>query len=86
MAAAGPSPRRPPPDYTQRSVKLRLFLYLAAIMLVAGVIERIRDPAARQGLANLDHRAVPQEPFNNRLADRGLRTAADPAEPFRGRG
>jgi hypothetical protein len=74
--------RRPPPDYTQRSVKLRLFLYLAAIMLVAGVIERVRDPAARQWLANLDHRAVPQEPFNNRLADRGLRTAADPAGTF----
>ena len=30
--------RRPPSDYTQRSVKLRIFIYLAAIMAVLTVV------------------------------------------------
>jgi hypothetical protein len=42
--------RRPPPDYTQRGTKLRLFAWLAAIMFVLAVVERGRDPAAWEWL------------------------------------
>jgi hypothetical protein len=71
--------RKPPPDYTQRSVKLRIFLCLAAIMAVVSVLERSRDPETRQwfwgggetGKAALD----------NRRSETG-RTAHDPADMF----
>src|SRR5688572_26478917 len=35
---------RPPPDYTSRPVKLRLFVIVAALMLVLFVAEKARDP------------------------------------------
>ena len=35
---------RPPPDYTSRPVKLRLFAIVAALMLVLFVAEKARDP------------------------------------------
>ena len=35
---------RPPPDYTSRPVKLRLFAIVAARMLVLFVAEKARDP------------------------------------------
>jgi hypothetical protein len=74
--------RRPPPDYTSRGVKLRLFAYLVAIMLVAALMERSRDPRAWQWLWNLDHMAPEKMKFNNRLDGGGLRTAHDPAGTF----
>lgn len=65
---------RPPPDYTSRRVKLRLFVTLASMMLAAAVVERTflrseSEPAARQ------------EQFNNRLHTEA-RTAHDPAGTF----
>jgi hypothetical protein len=72
--------RRPPPDYTQRRVKLRLFMGVAAIMLVLAVIERARDPLGWQWLWTLDRIGISVEPFNNRLASHALRAAGDPAE------
>jgi hypothetical protein len=74
--------RRPPPDYTQRGVKLRLFTYLAAIMLVAAIMERSRDPQAWQWLWNLDRLAAENAKFSNRLDDHGLRTAHDSVDTF----
>jgi hypothetical protein len=72
--------RRPPPDYSQRSVKLRIFIYLAAIMAVLSVIERSRNPQTWQwmwgrGLAS-------EAPLDTRLRESGHRTANDPAGAF----
>jgi len=39
-----PPQRRPPPDYTHRGTKLRLFAAAAAAMLVLFLVERGRDP------------------------------------------
>src|SRR5262245_32779331 len=69
---------RPPLDYTKRGVKLRLFACLAAIMLVAAIIETrawkwFSTPAPNPA----DH-----GPIDNRLPDIGSRTAFDPAGTF----
>jgi hypothetical protein len=74
--------RRPPPDYTQGAAKWRLFLYVATLMLVVAVIERARDPLTWQWMWSLDQAKAPVEPFDNRLDNRGLRTANDPAGTF----
>jgi len=74
-------PRRPPPDYTQRSVKLRIFIYLAAIMAVLSVIERSRDPDTWQWLWGR-HGESTEAPLDNRLRESGHRTANDPAGTF----
>jgi hypothetical protein len=71
--------RLPPPDYTQRSVKLRLFLFVAAVMLLAAVIERARDPQSWKWLWTIEQKINEKEQLNNRLEAGGLRTAADPA-------
>src|SRR6478609_322399 len=71
--------RRPPPDFTSRRVKLRLFVVVAVIMLALAVIERARDPQMRRWFSGL---GAPVERFDNRLASNGLRTAADPAGTF----
>src|SRR5437868_14710308 len=73
-------PRRPPPDYTQRSVKLRIFIYLAAIMAVLSVIERSRDPGTWQWMWGRQFESA--EPLDNRLRESGHRTANDPAGTF----
>src|SRR5438093_6205567 len=72
--------RRPPPDYTQRGVKLKLFIYVAVIMAVLAAIERLRDKPTWQWLAKLDQGA-PRETFANRLTD-AARTANDSAGTF----
>ena len=36
--------RRLPPDYSQRATKLKLFGYVAAVMVVLAIAERARDP------------------------------------------
>src|SRR5436190_9305713 len=76
-----PAPRRHPPDYTQRSVKLRLFIYLAVIMAVLSVIERSRDPEMWQWMWGRQAE-VAQDPFDNRLRESGHRTEHDPAGTF----
>jgi len=66
--------RHAPPDYTSRGVKLRIFITLASIMLVAALIERT--------WTNHKHNAPPpSEPFNNRL-NAEPRTTHDPAGTF----
>jgi len=42
--------RKPPPDFTSRGTKLRLFGALAAMMLVLSILERGCDPRMRLGL------------------------------------
>src|SRR6185369_10857181 len=68
------TPHRLPPDYTSRRVKLRLFITLASVMLVAGIVERTLTGTKRQAPA-------PSEHFNNRLPT-DLRTSHDPAGTF----
>src|SRR5438552_11979461 len=74
-------PRRPPPDYTQRGVKLRLFIYLAAIMAVLSVIERSRDPDTWQWMWGRQQESA-ESPLDNRLRESGHRTAHEPAGTF----
>jgi len=69
------------PDYTSRQVKWRLFVALAAVMLVLWMIERAADPSFRRWLVG----AVPSGPdqrVDNRLADPQWRTASDPLGTF----
>lgn len=41
----GDAPPRRPPDYSSRTVKLRLFMLVASIVLVVMIADRARDPA-----------------------------------------
>jgi hypothetical protein len=75
-----PSSRRAPPDYTQRSVKLRLFTYVAAIMLVLAVIERAWDRQFQPWPGTLNRTGGLEEPRDERPTESGLQTAADPRE------
>jgi hypothetical protein len=77
-----PTTRRPTADYTQGADKWRLFLYVAALMLVLAAIERARDPATWQWMWNLGPAKAPAVPFDNKLENGGLRTARDPADTF----
>src|SRR5262249_906647 len=72
--------RRSPPDYTRRSVKLKLFLFVAAIMVVLAAVERLRDKQMSEWLAKIDHRGR-RDTFSNRL-DAAARTINDPAGTF----
>jgi hypothetical protein len=68
----------PPPDYTQRHVKLRLFAGLAAIMFFAAVIEL----QAWKWVPALVPSSAAGGSLNNRLDDATSRTAFDPAGTF----
>jgi hypothetical protein len=75
QASARVTGRRSPPDYTDRRTKLRLFGYVAVLMLVLGLLERLGNPLAwqwmwRQGPA-------PQAPAAE--ADRQPAAEAPPA-------
>lgn len=75
--------RRPPTDYTSRSVKLRLFALIAALMIVLAFAERARDPKTWDWFKRLDdisakHDAQP----NPRLAPEPSVTAHDPVGTF----
>src|SRR5436305_6369031 len=74
------SPRRSPPDYTKRSVKLRIFAYLAVLILILSVWERSREPQAWNWLWLRD--AEEGQKINPRMATEPLRTANDPAGTF----
>ena len=67
--------RQSPPDYTQRNVKLRLFIGLAALMLMAGIAERAFDPGIQRWLTGFGQPAENEGRFDNRLAAASLRTA-----------
>jgi hypothetical protein len=67
--------RRSVPDYTQRSVKVRLFGLLALLLLVLAVAERARDPKAWKWFFDLNKMSLQQdEPFDPRLPAKPLRT------------
>jgi hypothetical protein len=77
-----PLRRRAVPDYTQRSTKLRLFVMVAALMVIVAFAERARDPKTWNWLWQLDKSAKVEPKFTNRLQQRPLRTAFDPAGTF----
>jgi len=67
----------PPPDYTQQAVKLRLFLAVAAVILLLAIVERTFDSNTRNWFRALHHPAA-SEKFDNHLPNLGPRTALDP--------
>jgi hypothetical protein len=80
--STSPLRRRPPPDYTQRSTKLKLFAMIAALMVVLAFAERVRDPKSWQWMwqaTQTDKAAKPK--FSNRLPDQP-RTSHDPPGTF----
>lgn len=69
---------RPPIDYRSRNTKLRLFVAVAAVILVLALAERARDPASWNWLFGLKSKPeIVEKPINNRMA----RTEAPSAEP-----
>ena len=67
-----------PIDYRSRNAKLRLFVAVAAVILVLALAERARDPASWNWLFGLKDKAGNAEkPINNRIA----RTEATSTEP-----
>jgi hypothetical protein len=81
-----PTQRRPlstsrPPDYTQRSIKLRLFIALAALMAVLSIIERSYNGHFAAVLApRSDWERVASDAAKSNAAN--PRTAHDPAGTF----
>ena len=74
---------RRPTDFTQRSVKLRIFGLLAVLMIVLAIADKARNPKSWAWIWKLDERAQnDEEQFNNRLAPKPLRTESDPAGTF----
>ncbi len=69
--------QRPVPDYSHRGTKLRLFVLVAAVMLVLAAIDWARKPHSWQWLWQLDKLAERDEPVNDRLSDPPPRDAAD---------
>jgi hypothetical protein len=70
--------RRSVPDYTQRSVKVRLFGLLALLLLVLAVAERARDPKAWKWLFDLNEMSLQRdEPFDPRIPAKPLRMPDD---------
>jgi hypothetical protein len=67
--------RTPPPNYNQRSTKMRVFAIVAAVILVLAVVERSRHPESW----NWFLRTPEQDPVvNNRVEPKPSRTAHDP--------
>lgn len=81
-----PDPRRglrPPPDYSRRNIKIRIFVLIAALMLVATVAERARDPKTWKWLQDLDSRgAKVAPPVSPRLTPVTPRTEGDSLDTF----
>jgi hypothetical protein len=67
----------PPPDYTQQTVKLRLFIGVAAVILLLAVVERAFDPRTRNWFRNLNDSST-SEKLDNRVDTPRHRTAFDP--------
>src|SRR5262245_23462436 len=80
--AASPLRRKSVPDYTQRSTKLRLFVIVAALMIVVAFADRARDPKTRSWLWQGGNSANVEPKFTNRLQQKPLRTAFDPQGTF----
>ncbi len=58
---------RPPPDYYARGTRVRIFALLAALLVVATIAERSRDPASWNWLFNLSSDTEREKPITNRL-------------------
>src|SRR5687768_1902971 len=77
-----PLRRRPPPDYTQRSTKMKLFMMVAALMVVVAFADRARDPKNWQWMWQVTQtQDVARPKFTNRLPDKS-RTSHDPPGTF----
>jgi hypothetical protein len=72
---------RRPPDYTSSRVKWRLFVGLAAVMLVLSAIERGADPEFRRWISGAGA-VEPAKRFDSRLAEPSWRTQGDPLGTF----
>jgi hypothetical protein len=78
-----PLRRRAVPDYTQRGTKMKIFVMIAALMVVLAFIDKARDPKTWNFLWQFDQSAQKAEPkFTNRLPDKPLRTAYDQEGTF----
>jgi hypothetical protein len=75
---AGP---RAPADFTRRSVKIKIFMYLALLMLVLAAAERARDPKTWRWLADMDKWQQPER-ITNRLTPPPPRTSIDDPHSF----
>jgi hypothetical protein len=73
--------RGAPIDYSQRSVKTKLFILVALLMLVLAVAERSRDPKTWQWLADMD-KWERREEVNTRLPHKSQRTSSDDPASF----
>ncbi|HUE70792.1 MAG TPA: hypothetical protein VMP01_07870 [Pirellulaceae bacterium] len=78
-ADSRPGKLRRVPDYTSRPVKMRLFVLVAAFILVLIVAERARDPKSWQWFFALDERPAPEK-IDNRLPPRS--NAAGDSDEF----
>jgi hypothetical protein len=72
---------RAPTDFTRRSVKTKIFMYLALLMLVLAAAERARDPKSWQWLADMDKWQEPEK-ITNRLTPPPPRTPIDDPHSF----
>ncbi len=72
---------RAPTDFTRRSVKTKIFMYLALLMLVLAAAERARDPKTWQWLADMDKWQQPEK-IANRLTPTAPRTPLDDPQSF----
>lgn len=73
---------RPPPDYTRRSIKLRIFVLLASLFAILALAERAADPRTWHWLTEMDKKSQPQPTVQNRLTPRPARTESDPLGTF----
>lgn len=62
--------RTPPPNYQQRSVKMRVFAAVAVVIAVLAIVERMRDPHGWDFLSLKDTRTPPLKTSLDRLPTR----------------
>src|SRR5688500_9413602 len=78
---------RPPPDYTRRSVKWRIFVLVASLMIVLAIAERARDKNSWNWLWQLDQRAaIDETAVKNRLEPESTGADADSLGTFIAKG
>lgn len=73
---------RPPPDFTRRSIKMRIFVLLACLFVVLALAERAADPRTWHWLTKMDEQSQPQPKVQTRLVPKATRTEHDPAGTF----
>jgi hypothetical protein len=73
---------RPPPDFTRRSIKMRIFVLLASLFAVLALAERAADPKTWHWLTKMDEQAKAPPTVQNRLMPKATRTEHDPLGTF----